>query len=101
MRDSGAGATTPSQFVESLRFADALIGLVLTPLKDLLSPRVTGAAHAFYMTKRIRKPAEVLTVQEIGALEDVCLHGPELHHRLIAGHLLFCFAAAARWHDSM
>ena len=74
---------------------------MLTPLKDLLSPRVTGAAHAFYMTKRIRKPAEVLTVQEIGALEDVCLHGPELHHRLIAGHLLFCFAAAARWHDSM
>jgi hypothetical protein len=87
--------------VESLRFADALIGFVLTPLKDLLSPRVTGAAHAFYMTKRIRKPAEVLTVQEIGALEDVCLHDPEFHRRLIAGHLIFCFAAAARWHDSM
>ena len=101
LRDSGAGATTPSQFVESLRFADALIGFVLTPLKDLLSPRVTGAAHAFYMTKRIRKPAEVLTVREIGALEDVCLHDPELHRRLIAGHLIFCFAAAARWHDSM
>ena len=101
LRDSGAGATTPSQFVESLRFADTLIGFVLTPLKDLLSPRVTGAAHSFYMTKRIRRPAEVLTVQEIGALEDVCLHDPSLHRRLIAGHLLFCFAAAARWHDSM
>ena len=101
LRDSGAGATTPSQFVEPLRFADTLIGFVLTPLKDLLSPRVTGAAHAFYMTKRIRRPAEVLTVQEIGALEDVCLHDPSLHRRLIAGHLLFCFAAAARWHGSM
>ena len=27
--------------------------------------------------------------------------GPELHKRIIAGHLLFSFAAAARWHDSM
>ena len=101
LRDSGAGATTPSQFVEALRFADALIGFTVTSLKDMLSPRVTGAAHSFYMTKRIRKPAEVLTVQEIGALEDICLHDHEVHRRLIAGHLIFSFAAAARWHDSM
>ena len=101
LRDSGAGATTPSQFVEALRFADALIGFTTTTLKDMLSPRVTGAAHSFYMTKRIRKPAEVLTVREVSALEDICMNDPDVHRRLIAGHLIFSFAAAARWHDSM
>ena len=101
LRDSGAGSTTPSQFVEALRFADALIGFTAAPLNDILSPRVTGAAHACYMTKRFRKPAELLKVAEIAALEDICLHDQEDHRRLIAGHLIFCFAAAARWHDSM
>ena len=46
LRDSGAGPTTPSQFVEALRFADVLIGFIATSLTDMLSPRVTGAAHA-------------------------------------------------------
>ena len=101
LRDSGAGPTTPSQFVEALRFADALIGFTSSSLTDMLSPRVTGAAHSCYMTKRFRKPAEVLKVAEIAALEDICLNDPDLHRRLIAGHLLFCFTAAARWHDSM
>jgi hypothetical protein len=101
LRDSGAGSTTPSQFVEALRFADALIGFIASPLNDILSPRVTGAAHACYMTKRVRKPAGLLKVAEIAALEDICIHDPEVHHRLIVGHLIFCFAAAARWHDSM
>ena len=53
------------------------------------------------MTKRIRKPAEVLTVTEISELERICMHDDALHRRVIAGHLLFSFAAAARWHDSM
>lgn len=70
-------------------------------MNDILSPMVVGAAHACYMTKRIRKPAELLTVAEIAALEDICINDDEDHRRLIAGHLLFCFAAAARWHDSM
>ena len=101
LRDSGAGSNTPSQSVEAMRFADALPGFDLMPIKNLLSPRVTGAAHSCYMSKRIRKPAEVLKVSEIAALEDICANDTNLHRRIIAGHLLFSFAAAARWHDSM
>ena len=101
LRDSFAGSTTPSQFVEVLRFEDALIVFIAFPLNDIHSPRVAGAAHACYMTKRVRKPAGLLKVAEIAALEDICIHDPEVHHRLIVGHLIFCFAAAARWHDSM
>ena len=91
LRDSGARATPPSQFVEALRFADALIGVTTMPLQDMLIPRVTGAAHSFDMTKRIRKPAEVLTVRQTSTLEEICMHDPEVYQRLIAGHLIFSF----------
>eukprot|EP00435_Cladocopium_sp_Y103_P037612 s1851_g10.t1 len=101
LRDSGAGATTPSQFVEALRFSDALLGFCNTKLQDMLSPRVIGATHAAYMTKRVRKPAEVLKVSEIRELEQICMHDDGIHRRIIAGNLLFSFMAAARWHDSM
>ena len=101
LRDSGAGSTTPSQLLEALRFADTLLGFTQVKLDDMLSARVTGAAHSAYRTKRIRKPAEVLTVAEISALESICMADTQLHRRVIAGHLLFSFAAAARWHDSM
>ena len=101
LRQSLAGPTTPSQFLEAIRFADALLGFTQVRLADMLSARVVGAAHATYMTKRVRKPAEVLTVAEVSALEYICLNDAELHRRVIAGHLLFSFSAAARWHDSM
>ena len=101
LRLSEAGPPTPSQFIEALRFGDALLGFTQVRLSDMLSPRVVGAAHAIYMTKRVRKPAEVLTVAEVAALENICLNDAELHRRVIAGHLLFSFTAAARWHDSM
>ena len=101
LRQSQAGPTTPSQFLEAMRFSDALLGFTKVRLSDMLSARVVGAAHATYMTKRVRRPAEVLTVAEVSALEDICLNDAELHRRVIAGHLLFSFTAAARWHDSM
>ena len=101
LRDLGAGPTTPSRFVDALRFANAFIGFASSSLTNMLSPRVTGATHACNMTKRFGKPAEVLKVAETAALEDICLNDPDLHRRLIAGHLMFCFTATARWHDSM
>lgn len=101
LRDLGAGSTPPSQFAEALRFEDVLIGFIAAPLNDFLSLGATGATHACYMTKRVKKPAELLREAEIAALEDTCIHVPEVHRRLNAGHLIFCFVAAARWHGSM
>ena len=101
LRASEAGATTPAQFVEALRFSNALLGFCKTSLDDMLSARVVGASHSMYLTKRVRRPAEVLTVPEVQQLESICLQDELLHHRVIAGHFLFCMMAAARWHDSM
>ena len=96
-----AGPTTPAQFIEALRFSNALLGFCKTELDVMLSARVVGAAHSIYLTKRVRRPAEVLTTSEVQELESICIRDGPLHHKVIAGHLIFCMMAAARWHDSM
>ena len=96
-----AGPTAPSQLVESFRFCDGLFGLDKVPVDLALSSRVVGAAHSSFMTKRIRRPAEVLTVSEITELERLCFDGEPNHIRVISGHLFFSFMAGARWHDTM
>ena len=56
-----AGLTTPAQFIKALLFSNALLGFCKTELDVMLSARVVGAVHAIYLTKGVRKPAEVLT----------------------------------------
>lgn len=101
LRHTKAGATAASSFVESLHFADALLGFTQVDLKVAISPRVKGAAHSQFMGKRKRKPAEVLKVEEIRCIEDAALHHERDHCRLIAATLLYCFYSVARWADCM
>ena len=94
-----AGAAAPSQLVEAMRFCDGLFNFIQVPIE--LSPRVVGAAHGSFMSKRIRKPAELLSLGEIAELERLCIEGTPTHVQVIAGHLFFSFMSAARWHDTM
>ena len=98
MRSSNFGATAPSHFLEAMRFADAMLGFV-QPLE--ITPRIKGAAHAQYVTKRRRKPARVLTLDMVKELERICIHGDLLRNRVLAGSMLFCIFAGSRWHDSL
>ena len=101
LKESGAGPTTASHFLEALRFFNGLLGFAVTKVTEVLSARVKGSAHVQYVAKRIRKPAEVLTQQEVTELEDIALTSDNPQHVILAGHFLFCIFAAARWHDSM
>ena len=102
LKESGAGPTTASHFLESLQFLNSLLDFfVVIKVSDVLSARVKGSAHVQYVAKRIRKPAEVLTQQEVTELEDVVLTSSNLQRVILAGHFLFCIFSAARWHDSM
>ena len=96
-----AGATAPSQFVEAMRFYDGSFNFIQVPIDSSLSPRVVGAAHGSYMSKRIRKPAELLSLDEIAELERLCIEGVPNHIQVIAGHLFFSLMSSARWHDTM
>ena len=93
-----AGATAPSQFVESLRFCDGLFGLDKVPTESSLSSRVVGAAHSSYMAKRIRRPAEPLTVSEIEELERLCSEG---HPTMFVSSLGICSSASWLGHAGM
>ena len=101
LKESGAGPTTASHFLEALQFFNGLLGFAVTKVTEVLSARVKGSAHVQYVAKRIRKPAEVLTQQEVTELEDIALTSDNPQHVILAGHFLFCIFAAARWHDSM
>lgn len=101
LRQTKAGATAASSFIEAMHFADALLGFTQVDLKAEISSRVRGAAHSQFMDKRKRKPAAVLTVEEIQCLEDAVFHHDKEHCRLIAATLLYCFYSVARWADCM
>lgn len=101
LRQTRAGATAASSFIEALHFADALLGFTQVDIKAEISSRVTGAAHSQFMNKRKRKPAAVLTVEEIECLEDAAFHHDKEHCRFIAATLLYSFYSVARWADCM
>ena len=56
-------------------FCNALLGFCKTTVDDMFNSRVIGAAHSIYLTKRIRRPAEILKVTEVQQLEDICMQG--------------------------
>ena len=101
LRQTRAGATAASSFIEAMHFADGLLGFTQVELKSEVSSRVKGAAHSQFMKKRKRKPAAVLTVEEIECLEDAALGHEKEHCRIIAATLLYCFYSVARWADCM
>ena len=100
LKESQAGATSASHFLEALGFFGSLLGFTVINVHEVISVRVKGAAHIQYMGKRVRRPAEVLTVDEVRSLEDLVLDSTDPKTVIIAGHLMFCLMAAPRWWDT-
>lgn len=101
LKETEAGPTTASHFLESLNFFDGLLGFITVNISEVMSARVKGSAHVQYIAKRVRKPAEVLTLAEVQELESVVLTAENPKLIILAGHFLFCIFAASRWSDSM
>ena len=95
-----AGSTSPSQFLEALNFFHELWGFLLTPAKELISPRVQGACHSAFVSKRPRMQARPLTAKEATALERTLLVSNDEYTIAVTGFLLFCLVNCARWSDA-
>ena len=92
--------STASSLLEALRFANALLVFTKITIAELDSPRVKGAAHAMFVTKRTRSQAPPIPVEVVKML---VMHAAdpleEPHISLIAGQLLQCVFGAGRWSD--
>ena len=92
--------STASSLLKALRFANALLVFTKITIAELDSPRVKGAAHAMFVTKRARSQAPPIPVEVVKML---VMHAAdpleEPHISLIAGQLLQCVFGAGRWSD--
>ncbi len=101
LRHSGAGATAASHFEQAFRMCHEVLGMLHVDIKQVLSVRVTGAAHTMFLPKGKLVQAAAFSVEAIKIFEDTCMTNECMHKRVIAGAVLFCVFACARWFDSM
>ena len=99
LRESGAAASRASHALEALNFFQSTLRFKKMDIQNLMSSRVTGAAHAMYMNKRKLVQAPLLTVEAVIALEQACVSEANLLQTVVTGALLFCVFASARWAD--
>ena len=100
LRRDGAPATRANSFRSALAFCKGTIQLEdVDPV--LQSGRVTGSAHRSYLTKRVLRQRDALTVRQVTTLEIVLAEQNfPLQDRIFAGHCLLCINARLRFGDS-
>lgn len=101
LRQTGAGATAASHFEQAFRMCHEVLGMVHVDIKKIMSPRVTGAAHAMFVSKRKLKQSPAFTCESVQVFENICINDSAMHRRVIAGSILFCIFSCARWFDAM
>ena len=100
LRRDGAPATRATSFRGALAFCKGTIQLEGVD-EVLESTRIAGSSHRSYMTKRVLKQRDALTVNQVMTLEAV-VAGREfpMRDRLFAGHCLLCVYGRLRMGDS-
>ena len=100
LRKDGAPATRANSFRSALAFCKGTIQLEGVD-EVLQSGRVTGSAHRSYLTKRILRQRDALTVVQVSTLEVIVAEASfPLQDRVFAGHCLLCIYARLRFGDS-
>ena len=99
LRELGAAPSKASHALEAMNFFHSTLRFKKVDISQLMSSRVTGAAHAMYMNKRKLEQAPLLTVNAVKALELACVAEVSLLQTVVTRALLFCVFASARWAD--
>ena len=98
LKDSAAGATSASGFLEAVRFCHVLG--VRDVEKIFSSKHISGFADQMFANKSVWSPADVLTVQEVILLHEFA-ECKQFGHvdRLAACHFLHALYSRSRWSD--
>ena len=100
LRKNKAPATRAGSFRSALAFCKGTIQLEGVDA-ILESGRVAGSAHRSYMTKRVLKQRDALTVHQVNVLEAALVNPlTPIHDRVFAGHCLLCIYGRLRFGDS-
>ena len=95
--DAKSASTVASfrQAVGFMKFAMEVDGCQST----LGSTRIAGVSHNMLLTKAPLQQRKPYTTRQIWLLEAICCKGGHVADRILAGHILFCVYARARWGD--
>lgn len=98
LRKNNAPATRANSFRSALAFCKG--SLMIDGVDTILSSsRVTGSSHRSYLTKRLLRQRDALTVDQVRILENVVeLDGP-IQDRVFAAHCLLCIYGRLRFGD--
>ena len=97
-KKSDRGFTTPTSFLETVRFCKFTLGMARTELV-LESKRLLGFAAVEKRQKGPTVQAPPLEVEHLQKLHEVLQHGQNPIDRLGAAVMLICIYARARWSD--
>eukprot|EP00439_Symbiodinium_sp_Y106_P018052 s11775_g2.t1 len=101
MRDRNRGATAASALLSAIRFIHGVVK-IKGLLKELeFSARCDGLARGEMARKRPTKQSEVLTSDQVWALEKFVVEAAPSVESLVGGQVLFALYSCARWDDSL
>ena len=101
LRNEGKSASAPSSFLEAVGFLHNIIDVKSLKGTATFSGRCKGLAKDHLAKRAKRKRAPPLTVEMVSKLESYVGTHFQSHKAVIAGHMLFCIYACARWSDTM
>ena len=97
-KNNAPPATRANSFRSALAFCKG--SLMIEGVDSILSSsRITGSSHRSYLTKRLLRQRDALTVDQVRILENVVeLDGP-IQDRVFAAHCLLCIYGRLRFGD--
>ena len=99
LKDTAAGATSASGFLEAIRFCQHVLGMRdVEPI--FASKHISGLADQMFVEKSVWSPADVLTVEQVLLLHEFaeCQQFNQVD-RLAACHFLHALYSRSRWSD--
>ena len=99
LRKNNAPATRANSFISALAFCKGTF-MIAGVDAILTSSRISGSAHRSYLTKRLLRQRDALTVDQVGILEHLLVSDASSQDRLFAGQCLLCIYGRLRFGDS-
>ena len=101
IREANRGARAASSLLSAIRFLHGVIKIKGLPKEVSFSARCEGLARGELGRKRPTKQSQVLTSDQVWALDKLVVESCPSVDSVIGGQMLFALYSCARWDDSL